>query len=149
MANTFKVSKITKVHVNSTNGTAGEIVTSDISSDDTNLDVNIADAETDPDDATYFTVSRLEGELGLEDFDALYVDTMNDGNTVEDTMTSRSKVYVQIELEGGTLQDGSGSTWFQVRPVVPPAMDVSTDDDLVTGMLNFTHSDHSGVQRPS
>lgn len=149
MANTFKVSKLKKVHINSTSGTTGEIVTTDISADNTSLDVTIADSETDPDDATYFTVSRMEGSLALADYDAAFVDTMNNSSTIEDEMTSRNKVYVQLELEDGTMQDGSASTWFQVRPTVMPDMDVSTDDDLVAGMLEFTHSDHSGVQRPN
>ena len=149
MANTFKVSKLTQVHINSTNGSTGEIATAEISSDDTSLDVTIADAETDPDGATYFTVSRLEGTLALNDYDALFVDTMSDNNTVEDAMTARSKVYVQLDLEDGTVQDSSGSTWFEVRPVVMPSMDVATDDDLVQGTLEFTHSDHGGVQRPN
>jgi len=149
MANTFKVSKLNTVHINSTNASSGEISTSDISADDTSLDVTIADSETDPDGATYFTVSRLEGSIAITDFDALFVDTMTNSKTVETAMTERSKVYVQLDLEGGTMQDSSSNTWFEVRPVVMPSMDVATDDDLVAGMLEFTHSDHSGVQRPN
>lgn len=149
MASTFKVSKLNKVLINSTSGTTGAISSTDISSDGTSLEVSVADSETDPDDATFFTVSRMEGELVLNDYDVLFADTMNNGNTVETEMTSRGKVYVQMQLEDGTMQDSSTSTFFEVRPAVEPTMDVSTDDDLVAGLLRFTHSDHGGVQRPN
>lgn len=149
MANTFKNSKLNTIHVNSASQTTGEITSSDISSDQTDLNVEIADNETDPDGATYFTVSRLTGTLVIDDYDFGFTDTMNSGNTLETEMTSRNKVYVQIDLEGGTLQDSSASTWFQVRPVLAPTMDPGTDDALVKPMLEFTHSDHSGVQRPN
>jgi hypothetical protein len=149
MANTFKVSKLTQVHANSQDSTTGEITTKDISADDTELNVEIADAETDPDGATFFTVSRLTGTLGIDDYDFCFVDSLDNGSTLEEEMASRNKVFVQLVLEGGTLQDGNGNTWFEVRPVVMPAMEVGTDDDLVTGMLEFTHSDHDGVQRPA
>jgi hypothetical protein len=73
---------------------------------------------------------------------------MNSSNTVEDAMVSRNKVYVQVEMEGGIMQDGSGNQWFEVRPVVMPTTAIESDEDLVKGMLNFNHSDFSGVQRP-
>lgn len=146
---TFKVSKINKVTANSTTGTTGEITATAISADDTSLDVEIADSETDPDGATVFTVSRMEGELAVQDFDFAFNSTMNNGDTIETAMTSREKIYVGIELEDGTMADSSGSTEFQVRPVVQPNMDVATDDDLTHAMLTFTHSDHGGAQKPN
>jgi hypothetical protein len=146
---TFKVSKINKVTANSTTGTTGEITATAISADDTSLDVTIADSEQDPDGATVFTVSRLEGELAVQDFDFAFNSTMNNGSTIESAMTGRNKIYVGIELEDGTMADSTGSTEFQVRPVAEPNMEVGTDDDLVHAMLRFTHSDHGGAQKPN
>jgi len=146
---TFKVSKINKITANSTTGTTGEITATAIAADETSLDVNIADSEQDPDGATVFTVSRLEGELAVQDFDFAFTSTMNNGSTIESAMTGRNKIHVGIELEDGTMADSSGTTTFEVRPVVEPNMEVATDDDLVHAMLSFTHSDHGGAQKPN
>ena len=149
MADTFKVSKINQVHANSQDSTTGEITTTEVESGDAELTVDVSDNVTDVNGATIFTVSRLEGTLPIADYDFCFVDTMDDSNTLEDAMVARQLVYVQLDLEGGTMQDASGNTWFEVRPVVMPDMDIGSDDDLVTGMLEFTHSEHSGVQRPA
>ena len=149
MANTFKVSKINELGANSQDSSTGEITTTQIQSGDAELTVDVSDNVTDVDGATIFTVSRLEGTLPVADFDFCFVDTMNDGSTLEDAMAARELVYVRLALEGGELQTSSGSNRFEVRPVVMPDLSPGSDEDFVTGMLEFTHSDHGGVQRPA
>lgn len=147
MANTFNVSKINTLHANSQASTTGELTIDeeDIESGPSESDVEIADSVTDPNGATIYTVSRFTMSIALADYDFLFTDTMDDGNTLLATMTSRSTAYLQFDLEGGTLQDSTANTWFEVRPVVSPDMDNFTDDDLISGMLEFTYSDHGGV----
>jgi|APHM01.1.fsa_nt_gi hypothetical protein len=146
----FKVSNLVQLQINSQDSTTGAVTVlgDDVSTSDTTLDVEISDNVQDVEQQTVFTVSRMTGELAILDYDALFVDTLNSGNTVEDEMVARNKIYVQIELEGGVMQDGNGNQWFEVRPVVMPTTAVESDEDLVKGMLTFNHSDFSGVQRP-
>jgi hypothetical protein len=147
MAQTYNVAKLNEVAVNSQDDTLGEIRTSDIDEANTDWSVEIAENETDPEGQVFFTVSRMTGSIVVKDYDFLFVDTMNNGDTVETAMVNRQTVYVQLDLEGGTLQDSSGNTWFQIRPVTAPMGDVSTDDSLLKPSLSFTHSDFGGVQR--
>jgi len=147
----FKVSNLVQLQINSQDSSTGAITVDgeDVATGDTSLDVEISDNVQDVEQETVFTVSRMTGELAILDYDALFVDTMNSSNTVEDAMVNRNKVYVQVELEGGVMQDGNGNQWFEVRPVVMPTTAIESDEDLVKGMLTFNHSDFSGVQRPA
>ena len=145
----YKNSKLQKVEMNSTDGTTGAIETTDVEGGEQDLNVTVADSVQDVDQATVYTVSRLEGQIAILDYDAVFVDTMDDSNTVEQAMTQRNKIYVRVTLQGGVIELPDGTQWIQVRPVVYPDMDAGTDDDLVAGMLEFTHSEHDGVQRPA
>lgn len=147
----FKVSNLVQLLLNSQSSTTGAVTVSgdDVATGDTTLDVEISDNVQDVEQETVFTVSRMTGEIAILDYDALFVDTLDSGNTVEDEMVARNKIFVQIELEGGIMQDGSGSQFFPVRPVVMPTTAIESDEDLVKGMLSFNHSDFSGVQRPA
>jgi len=146
MSHTYNASALQEVAVNSQDSTTGEIRTSDIS-DESDWSVDIPDAETTPEDEPFFVVSKMTGELVIEDYDFGFVDTMNSGDTLEDRMVANQTVFVQLVLEGGTLQDSAASTWFEVKPMVPPIGDVSDNEGLLKPRLDFTHSDYGGVQR--
>lgn len=147
MADTFNVSKINTLHANSQASTTGEITIGeeDIESGPSESNVEISDAVTDPNGGTIFTVSRFTMTIALADYDSCFVDTVNSGNTLLAEMTSRNMIFLQFELQGGTLQDSAASTWFEVRHTVRTSMDAFTDDDLISGVLEFTYSDHGGV----
>jgi hypothetical protein len=147
----FKVSNLVQLQINSQDSSTGAITVDgeDVSTGDTSVDVEISDNVQDVEQETVFTVSRITGEIAILDYDALFVDTMNSSNTVEDAMVNRNKIYVQMEVVDGIIQDGSGNQWLQVRPVVMPTTAIESDEDLVKGMLTFNHSDFSGVQRPA
>lgn len=147
MADTYHVSKLNKIHWNSTSGTTGEITSTSIDSDNTDIEIEVSDNVTDPDGATVFTVARMSGSTTVNDYDDLFVETMNNGSTVEEEMASRNTIYAKFDLEGKSLEDSTGSNWFEVRPVARPQGDVGTDDALLSGVFEFTHSDHGGVQR--
>jgi len=146
----FKVSNLVQLQINSQDSSTGAITVDgeDVATGDTSLEVEISDNVQDVEQETVFTVSRITGEIAILDYDALFVSTMDNSNTVEDAMVNREKVYVQVELIDGIMQDGSGTQWLEVRPVVMPTTAIESDEDLVKGMLNFNHSDFSGVQRP-
>lgn len=144
---TYKNDKLNKVHFNSQSATTGEITSSNISSE-SEINITQPTDETDPDDAAYFTVTRMEGTLVLDDYDLFFTDTMNSGNTIETAMANNTKVYVQIDSEDGTWQDSGGSSWFQVRVMTNPQNDIGSDSSLFKPTFEFTHSDHGGVQRP-
>ena len=146
---TFKNSKLQKVEINSTDGSTGAIETTDVEGGEQDLSVTIADNVQDVDQATVYTVSRLEGSLAIFDYDVIFTDAMDSGDTVDDAMVARDKVYVRLTLQGGVIELPDGTQWIEVRPVAMPDMDAGTDDDLVAGMLEFTHSEHDGVQRPA
>jgi len=147
---TFQNSQLEKVEVNSQASATGAIASEDIRTENTSLDSTVSDNEQDPSGQTIFTVSRLEGEIELADQDFLYVDTLNSGNTVEDEMNARNKVFVRLTLSRNTkIVDSSGSEWLEVRPVVEQNYNPTTDDALVGSSLRFTHPDSGGTQRPA
>lgn len=141
MAGTFKDAKITKVHINSQSSTTGEITTTDIDADNTSIDTNPT-GNTDPDGATAFTSEELDVTITFLDHDFLFTDTMNDGNTAEATMPN--KLFVQIECQGGTLEDSSATTWHEVRATTSEVGDVSDASDKRKGELSFIARDHGG-----
>ena len=147
----FKVSNLVQLQINSQDSSPGAITVDgeDVSTGDTSLDVEISDNVQDVEQETVFTVSRMTGELAILNYDALFVDTMNSSNTVEDAMVNRNKVYVQVELEGGVMQDGNGNQWFEVRPVVLPTSAIESDANLVQGTRTFNHIAFSGVPWPA
>jgi len=147
MASTYNVSKLNEVAVNSQTSTTGEIRTTDIDAANSDWSVEVSDNEQDPEGRTYFTVSRMTGSIVVKDYDFLFTDTMDNSNTVETDMVANTEIYVQLVLEGGTLQDSNANTWFEIKPVAFPMGDVSTDDALLKPQLDFTHSDFGGVQR--
>jgi hypothetical protein len=146
---TFQNSQLNKVEINSAANSTGAISTTDISADGTSLDSSISDNETTPSGQTIFTVSRLEGEIVVNDMDFLFTDTMDSGNTVETAMNNRTTVYVRLTLEGGVIQESGGSDWIEVRPVTEVDYNPATDDALVSGVFRFTHPDSGGTQRPA
>jgi hypothetical protein len=146
---TFQNSQLNKAEVNSQASSTGAISTTDISTRDTSLDSTVSDNEQTPSGQTIFTVSRLEGEIAVIDMDFLFVDTLNNGNTVEDEMDARNTVFLRLTLEGGVIQDSGGSKWLEIRPVTEVSYDPTTDDALVAGVLRFTHPDSGGTQRPA
>lgn len=148
MAN-FANSKINQVHFNSSGNSTGAITTGDISSNDTSLEGEIADGETDPSGETIFTVSRLDIDINIIDLDVLRTETMDNGNTVETAMAKRNKIFVKIDLEGGSIADSQGNTWLEVRPTVEPNLNPATDDRLTGIMFSAMHTDHSGAQLPN
>lgn len=141
MANTFKDAKITKLHINSQSSTTGELTTTDIDAENTSIDTT-PEGNTDPDGATAFTSEEIDATITVLDHDFLFVDTMNDGNTAEDTMPST--LYVQIECQGGTLQDSAGNSWHQVRATTSEVGDISDASDKRKGELSFIARDHGG-----
>jgi GH15 family glucan-1,4-alpha-glucosidase len=146
----FQNSQLEKIEVNSQASATGAIASEDIRTENTSLDSTVSDNEQDPSGQTIFTVSRLEGEIELADQDFLYVGTLDSGNTVEDEMNARNKVYVRLTLSGNTkIVDSSGSEWLEVRPVVEQNYNPTTDDALVGSSLRFTHPDSGGTQRPA
>jgi hypothetical protein len=148
MAGTYKNAKLTKIEANSQDASTGAISTTDVEGGEQDLGVEVPDSVTDPDGATVYTVARLPASIAIFDYDFCFVDTLNSGKTLEGEMAARNKVFVKMHLQGGTIQLPNGDQWLGVRPTVFPDIDAGTDDDLVAGMLEFTHSVHDGVQRP-
>lgn len=141
MANTFKDAKITTLHINSQDSTTGELTTSEIDADNTSISTT-PEGITDPDGATAFTSEEIDATITVTDHDFLFVDTMNNGSTAEDTMPQ--KLWVQIELQGGTLVDSSGNQWHEVRATTSEVGDVSDASDKRKGELSFIARDHGG-----
>ena len=142
---TFNGSKLDEFAINSTAGTTGEIRTGDVS-DQSSIDITPSENETDPEGQFYWTISEMDATLVTADHDVLFADTMSSGDTVEDAMVSNTKIFVQIVLDGKTLTNGSGSLWFEVRPVIGYEGDIGTNDELLKGSLQFFHSDSAGIQ---
>lgn len=142
MAGTFKDAKVTKVHINSQNSSTGAISTTDIDADDTDGLDTTPEGNTDPDGATAFTSEELDFSIVFLDHDFLFVDTMNDGNTAEDTMPN--KLYVKIECQGGTLEDSSSNTWHEVRATTSEVGDITDGSDKRKGELSGILRDHGG-----
>jgi len=149
MAETYKNSKLQKIEVNSQDSATGAISTEDVEGGEQDLSVEVPDAVTDPDGATVFTVARMPASLTIFDYDFCFVDTLNSGKTLVGEMVANNYVFVKLHLQGGIIELPNGDQWIEVRPVVYPNMDAGTDDDLVAGKLDFTHSEHDGVQRPA
>jgi len=149
MAGTYKNSKLTQIEANSQDSSTGAISTKEVEAGEQDLSVETPDSVTDPDGATVYTVARMPASLTIFDYDFCFVDTLNSGNTIEGEMVARNKIFVKLHLQGGIMELPNGDQWIEVRPVVFPGMDAGTDDDLVAGMLEFTHSEHDGVQRPA
>lgn len=141
MAGTFRDAKITEIAINSQDSTTGEIRTTQIVQSDTSLDTTPA-GDTDPDNATIFRAEELELTVTVADHDFLFVDTMNDGSTAEDTMPNT--LYVQVVCEGGTLNDSSSNTWHEVRATTSEVGDVSDPSAGRNGQLQGTLQDHGG-----
>jgi len=141
MAGTFKDAKITEVAINSQNSTTGEIRTSDIDGDNSELGTT-PEGLTDPDGATVFTSEELDFGIVVFDHDFLFTDTMNDGNTAEDTMPN--KLWVQIVCQGGTLEDSGGNTWHEVRATTSETGDITDASDKRKGELSGVLRDHGG-----
>jgi len=142
---TFNGSKLDEFAINSTDGSTGEIRTGDVS-DQSSIDITPSENETDPEGQFYWTISEMDATLVTADHDILFADTMSSGDTVEDAMVSNTKVFVQLVLDGKTLANGSGSQWFEVRPVIGYEGDIGTNDELLKPALEFFHSDSAGIQ---
>ena len=91
----FKVSNLVQLQINSQDSTTGAITVpgDDVSTSDTSLDVEISDNVQDVEQETVFTVSRMTGELAILNYDALFVDTMNSSNTVENRRSDELKLF--------------------------------------------------------
>lgn len=145
---TFKNSKLQQIEANSQGSSTGAISTTDVEGGEQDLEVEVPDSVTDVEGQTVYTVSRLPGSLMIFDYDFCFTDSMDSGNTLEEAMANRSKVFVRLTLQDGVIQLPDSTQWLEVRPVVYPEMDAGTDDDLVAGAFEFQHSVYDGVQRP-
>lgn len=147
MAQTYNAAYLKEIAANSQSATTGEIrVTEEDISDESDWSVTIADSETTPEDQPFFVVSKMEGTIVVGDYDFGFTDTMNNGDTVETAMTKNATIFVQLVLEGGTLQDSSSNTWFEVKPRIAPSGDISDNEMLLKPQLEFIHSDYGGAQ---
>ena len=147
MANTYNAAYLKEVAANSTSATTGEIrVTEEDVSDESDWSVTITDSETTPEDQPFFVVSKMEGTIVVGDYDFGFTDTMSSGNTIETAMVNNNTIFVQLVLQGGTLSDSSGNTWFEVKPRISPVGDVSDNEMLLKPQLEFIHSDYGGAQ---
>lgn len=146
---TLKDAKVTKVHMNSQDSTTGEVTSTDIDANNTSVESQTGDTEQDPDGGIIFVEETLDVTIVFEDWDALFTNTMNSGNTVETAMVNGSKIWVQIETQGGTIQDSSANNRLEVRPVVREVGDVTDKSANRKGELSFVHVDHGGVHKLS
>jgi len=148
MASTYNAASLNKFALNSQASTTGEIRTGDIDAGNSEWSVELTDDETTPQQEPFFVAARMTGPIVLEDYDALFTDTMNNGNTAVKTMTNNGTLYVQFVLEGGTITAGDNSTqWFEVKPHVRPIGDVSSDTELLKGEISFNFTDFDGPPR--
>jgi len=142
---TFNLSNVTKITIDEEGGgfSGNEISTTDTLERATDLEVTVPDGETDAESNPYFTRARVEGNVGIADTDFLFVDTLNNSNTIEDQMTENKNVDIKIHTPDGVLTGGA----ITIRPMVVQGGDFSTADQVEGAQLMVSHTKYDGAHR--